>query len=421
MRDPVAATRASFAEIERTDRLVHAWSHVSVDDALASAGHVQARLEDGDELPLAGMTVGIKDIINVAGIPTTAGFGPFAGRIAGSDADIVGRLRGAGAVIIGKTVTTQFAVSDPAETRNPWNLDRTPGGSSSGSAAAVAARHVDVAIGSQTAGSTLRPAAFCGVVGLKPPFGWTSRRGMVPLADTLDTVGVIGRSVLDVARVFDILADDQRAPVDSCEPTQPARIGYWRDAAVLARLDVRELVESTVARAAANGVEVLDADSPAPYRDLLAIHHITMLTEAAASHERLFSSAPTAYRARVRAYVETGMTVPGHSYVRAQILRREYLARARELWGGVDFIAIPTAETTAPDLTTTGTPTLQAVITMFGMTSISLPVGLSADGLPIGIQLVSPRPDGTADLLRAARWLESLIEPLPPIPSAIAN
>ncbi|MDQ3549790.1 MAG: amidase, partial [Chloroflexota bacterium] len=187
MNDATNATDTALAEIQRTESRVQAWVHIDDGHALFQAADIDRRVDTGEALPLAGLTVGIKDIIDVEEMPTRAGFAPFVGRIATRDSSVSARLRAAGATIVGKTTTTQFAVADPTVTRNPWNLDRTPAGSSSGSAAAVASSHVDLAIGSQTAGSTLRPAAFCGVVGFKPSFGWTSRAGMVPLADTLDT------------------------------------------------------------------------------------------------------------------------------------------------------------------------------------------------------------------------------------------
>lgn len=421
MTEATNATHQALGEIQRTEARVQAWVHVDDGHALFQAADIDMRVSDGEALPLAGLTVGIKDIIDVEEMPTRAGFAPFAGRIVTRDSSVTARLRAAGATIVGKTTTTQFAVADPTVTRNPWNLDRTPAGSSSGSAAAVAAGHVDLAIGSQTAGSTLRPAAFCGVVGFKPSFGWTSRAGIVPLADTLDTVGLISRSVANAGLLFDALADAGLECAGACDPEMPARIGFWDDAAQLATPEVRHLIEAALTRAIEAGATVEDAPAHAPYRDLLAIHHITMLTDAAAAHETLFRQHPDAYSPRVRSFVETGMAIPGHVYVRAQILRREYREKALADWSSFDVIALPTAETPAPGLETTGSPALQAVVTLFGLPSISLPVGLSPDGLPVGLQLVSPTMSGNAQLLRIARWMEGLLDPLPAVPTGIAD
>ncbi len=416
--DATGATHRALAEIERSEPLVRAWVHIDADAARAQAAAIDGQ-HAGSPLPLAGLTVGVKDIIDVAGMPTVAGFEPFAGRVASRDSAIAAGLRAAGAVIVGKTTTTQFAVADPTVTRNPWNLERSPAGSCSGSAAAVAAGHVDLAIGSQTAGSTLRPAAFCGVVGFKPSFGWISRAGMIPLADTLDTAGLLARTVTDAARLFDALAGSDIEQASASEPEAPDRIGFWSDAADLATPEVRNLIDAALTRAISAGALVEDALAPAPYRDLLAIHHITMLVETAASHARLFQRYPDDYGPRVRSFVETGAAIPAHEYVRAQMLRRQYREKALSDWAGFDVIALPTAETPAVELETTGSPALQAVVTMFGLPSISLPAGLSPDGLPAGLQLVATTALGNVRLLRIARWLEGLLDPLPSEPSGI--
>ncbi|HYI14078.1 MAG TPA: amidase [Thermomicrobiales bacterium] len=418
MIDATSATRSSLAEIQRTEPLVRAWVHVAADTALAQATEIDDRAGK-TPMPLAGLTVGVKDIVDVAGMPTMAGFEPFANRIAERDSAVAAGLRAAGATILGKTTTTQFAVADPTVTRNPWNLERSPAGSSSGSAAAVAAGHVDLAIGSQTAGSTLRPAAFCGVVGFKPSFGWTSRAGMIPLSDTLDTVGLFSRTVTHAALLFDVLAAEGIERAGECEAEAPARIGFWSDAAQLATDDVAHLIEAALTRAIQAGAVVEDAVPPAHYRDLLAIHHITMLVDAAAAHEKQFRQRPESYHPRVRSLIETGMAIPAHAYVRAQILRREYREKALANWATVDVIALPTAETSAVGLEWTGSPALQAVVTLFGLPAISLPAGLSPDGLPVGIQLVATTALGNARLLRIARWMEALLDPLPAIPTGI--
>lgn len=421
MRDATAATHRALSEIERTEPHIQAWVHVDAESALEHAAGIDRRAADAESMPLAGFTVGVKDIIDVAGMPTVAGFDPFSNRIATSDATIAARLRAAGATIVGKTTTTQFAVADPTVTRNPWNLDRSPAGSSSGSGAAVAAGHVDLAIGSQTAGSTLRPASFCGIVGFKPSFGWISRAGMIPLADTLDTVGLLTRGVTHAALLFDALAETSLERSEAPEPEPPTRIGFWEEAARLAAPDVFALIQAALMRAIEAGVEIETIPSPAPYADLIAIHHITMLVDGAASHEKLFKRYPDAYGPRVRAFVETGMTIPAHAYARAQILRREHRERALDAWSGYDVIALPTAETPATPLDSTGSPALQAVVTMFGLPSITLPAGLSPDGLPVGLQLVAPTALGNARLLRIARWFENLLDPLPAVPSGIID
>ncbi len=193
---PMALVEACLARIRAVDPTLQAWIHVDEAGALA---HAAARAEEAKQGklrgPLHGIPVGIKDIFDVEGLPTTAGAAAWAHRIATQDAPSVQWLRAKGAIILGKTHTTQFAFRDPAPTRNPWNTEHTPGGSSSGSAAAVAARMVPFALGSQTVGSVLRPAAYCGIVGFKPAHGRIPTDGVVPLAWSLDHVGVFARSV----------------------------------------------------------------------------------------------------------------------------------------------------------------------------------------------------------------------------------
>src|SRR5213593_5001740 len=204
---PIDLVEACLARIRGLDDRLTAWSFVDADGARATARERQREARAGRLCgPLHGVPVGVKDIFDVAGMPTTGGARPFAHTRPSADAAAVARIRAAGAIVLGKTVTTEFAYRDPAPTRNPWNRARTPGGSSAGSAAAVAARMAPLALGSQTVGSVLRPAAYCGVVGFKPTHGLVSTAGVIPLAWSLDHVGVFTRGVADAALVFSVLA-----------------------------------------------------------------------------------------------------------------------------------------------------------------------------------------------------------------------
>src|SRR5262249_36495628 len=204
---PVELVDAALARINRLDGAIKAWALVDRAGARAAAAELEREARAGRfRGPLHGVTVGIKDIFYTAGLPTQAGSKSMAGFIPDYDAEAVARLKRAGAIVLGKTVTTEFALLDPADTRNPWNLEHTPGGSSSGSAAAVAARMCHAAIGSQTVGSTIRPSSYCGVVGMKPGYGRISRYGMIPLAPSLDHVGILARSVADAAAILDVMA-----------------------------------------------------------------------------------------------------------------------------------------------------------------------------------------------------------------------
>ncbi len=204
---PVELVKYCLTQIDRLEDQLHAWVLVDRDGARAAARRAAEELARGHDLgPLHGIPLGIKDIIDVAGWPTLAGSRVRDNRPAGHDAPLVAQLRAAGAIFLGKTVTTEFACFDPPPTRNPWNIDRTPGGSSSGSAAAVAVGMCVAAIGSQTGGSITRPASFCGVAGLKPTFGCVSLEGIVPISPRLDHPGPICRSAGDLAVLLQAIA-----------------------------------------------------------------------------------------------------------------------------------------------------------------------------------------------------------------------
>jgi aspartyl-tRNA(Asn)/glutamyl-tRNA(Gln) amidotransferase subunit A len=328
--------------------------------------------------------------------------------------------------VLGKTVTTQFADGDPAPTHNPWHPQRTPGGSSSGSAAAVAARLVPAALGSQTAGSVLRPASFCGVVGLKPTFGRISRRNVLPFAWSLDTMGVIVRDVRDAALLLQSLAgydalDDSSVdqPVDDYlgaadRPLKP-RLGLLRDFLDRAQPDVQQVVNQSVARLVGAGADVHEARYPIDLDLAIATHHLIQISEAAELHDRALATWPSAYAPRIRAIVEAGLLVPAAAYVRAQRWRRRLRRAIDALFEQVDLLMLPTVSSVAPDLSTTGDTTYQGVWTLLGLPTMSLPCGLNGDGLPVGLQLVAPA-WGEKRLLAMARWCEQVVGTLPAPP-----
>ena len=409
----------TLAGIHATDDDVRAWVAIDEELAYSDARMIEARLERGEDLPLAGLTVGIKDIIDVAGLPTVAGFTPFEGRLVNRDAPLVARLREAGALIVGKTVTTQFAASDPSKTRNPWNLERTPGGSSAGSAAAVGAWQVDVALGTQTGGSVLRPSAFCGVTGFKPGYGWTSMEGVIPYAVSLDTLGIHARSVRHAARVYDVLARPGLPRCGGCAAIGPPRIGVWADALAHASEAMRAAVIDAVEHLAKEGAIVTDAIAPYSFDNLVAMHAIIIRAEGAAAHSQLHQRHAEHYAPNVRATIEIGMALPADAYIRAQRLRDHARAATVNAWSRFDVIAIPTSDDAAPGLETTGNPALQAVITMLGLPAITLPIGFNADYLPLGIQLVGTHPGADVHLLRVARWAETHLPQMPRPPHGV--
>src|SRR5262249_32531789 len=217
---PVEVVTACLTRLEAVEPALQAWATVDRQGALAAAKQCEQAVQRGDTVGrLAGVPVGLKDIIYTAGLRTTAGSRVYANFVPAYDATVTVRLRQAGAVILGKTVTTEFATADPSPTRNPWNVEHTPGGSSSGSAASLAARGLPAARGSQTGGSTLRPASYCGIVGLKPTYGRISRYGVIPVSWCLDHVGILVRSVQDAALVLQAIAGHDRHDTSSLAQT----------------------------------------------------------------------------------------------------------------------------------------------------------------------------------------------------------
>ncbi len=424
---PVELVQALLARAETVDPHVRAWETLDAERALAAAHTAERAVAaaPGSLGLLHGVPFGAKDIFDTAGLRTAAGFPPYDNRVPDGDAESIARLKRAGALLLGKTVTTQFAYADPAQTRNPWSSARTPGGSSSGSAAGVAAREVPLALGSQTAGSILRPAAYNGVVGFKPTFGRVSKRGVLPLAWSLDHVGVLARSVADCALFLAVTAGYD--PLDPSSAERPAppfhaerepappRLGLVRDGLERAVPRVRSHVEEVARRFEAAGASVRPVQLEEDLDLILAAHHLIMQTEAAAVHWQLQQQYPGAHAPRLRAYVEVGRLVPGALYLHAQRLRRRATAGIERLLADLDALLLPTAVDVAPGPETTGDPSLQTPFTLAGLPAISLPSGLAPERLPLAVQLVGGRWQD-ARLLEAARWAEAQLGPMPAPP-----
>ena len=407
---------------------------VTLDEAAALAAARRADDEmrrGGPAGPLHGVPVGVKDIYNTSDMKTTSGSPMYADFQPDFDSTAVALLRRGGAIVMGKTVTTEFACADPSPTRNPWNAAHTPGGSSSGSAAGVAARMFPVALGSQTAGSVVRPASYNGIVGMKPTFGLVSRYGVTPVSWSLDTMGFFCRTVEDAALVLSCLAehdpnDSASVPTSARAPSEPAegepappRIGTMRRFFYdKAEPEVRSATDEAIGKLSAAGTAVEDISVETGYDDLLAAHRMVMAVEAAAVHERRFAARADEYGPRVRGLIESGMLAPAVTYVQAQRVREKFrreMARAVE---GFDAVLSPTTPAAAPrGLTTTGNPVFQVPWTSCGFPAITLPCGLSESGLPLGVQLAAG-PLRESRLLAAAGWCERVLgfEATPPLP-----
>ena len=408
-------TKACLARIAAREEEVQAWVHLDPGHALAQARAADDLRREGKGLgPLHGLPVGIKDIIDTADMPTQNGSPVFAGYQPRDDAFCVSALRAAGAIIMGKTVTTELATLTPNKTRNPHNTAHTPGGSSSGSAAAVADRMIPLALGTQTGGSVIRPASFCGIYGLKPTLGLISRRGVTLQAHTLDTVGVYGRSLEDLALIADALsAHDPDDPVSyprgrtslsqilaGTVPAPPlfafCRTPAWEQADAA----TREAFETFAARLGDRVQEVA-----LPLEDAFSRHQpAVQAAENAAYYGPLLARAPQAISPGLTARIEAGAKVPAKDYITAVNARETHYAAVEQVLQRHAAILTPASPGPAPKgLGSTGSPIFNGVWTYLGVPCVTLPL-LEADGMPFGVQLVGMRRD-EGRLLRTARWL----------------
>ncbi len=412
---------ACLERVRETEAQVQAWVHLDPDHARAQARARDEERREGQAVgPLHGVPVGIKDIIDTHDMPTEDGTPLHAGRTPDHDATVVAMLRAAGAVILGKTVTTECAYFHPGKTRNPHNPEHTPGGSSSGSAAAVAAGMVPLALGSQTNGSTIRPASFCGVYGFKPTHGLVPRGGILRLSRALDHVGLFARSIEDIALLAgQISGYDPRDPdtrprakppfvvTAGEEPPLPPRFAFVRGPS-WDRVE-KETEEAFAELCESLGEAVHSIDLPLP-ADALAWHRTLMEAEMAANLDMEWERGRDKLSQPLRALLERGREVSALDYQRA--LARIPLLNddMGALFDRVDAIITPAAPGTAPKgLGATGDPSFCSLWTLCGMPAISLPLMRGSNGLPIGVQLVGQR-DSDARLLRTASWLVRRVE-----------
>jgi Asp-tRNA(Asn)/Glu-tRNA(Gln) amidotransferase A subunit family amidase len=401
--------------LRRTDAVeptVGAWVRLDRDAAARVAVQRDIEAREGRFMgPLHGVPIALKDIFDAAGVPTTAGAPGWATRTPAVDAPSVAALRGAGAVPMGKLTTTAFAYLDPSGTRNPWNREHTPGGSSSGPAAAVAARMVPLALGSQTVGSVLRPAAYCGVVGLKPTHGRIDAAGVVELAGSLDHVGVFARSVEDCALALAVLAGGAPAPEDyPAAVDQPAapRIGVLAALLTRATPEMTKHLEEVARGLEAAGARLGEVTLPAAFASIHEAGATVLRAEAAAAHAPLFAGHAAEYPPRIKELIEQGQAITAPQYLAAQAARGRVRAEVRAVAARYDALLLPTIGAPAPrGLGSTGDPSFCAPWSFLGMPAITLPTGV-AGGLPLAVQLVGA-PWSEARLLAAAAWCERVI------------
>lgn len=388
-----ALVEAHLARIAEREPMVRAWAHLDPDAALAQA---RARDAEAPRGPLHGIPVGIKDLIDTADELTEYGSPIYAGRRPAHDATSVARLRAAGAVILGKTVTTEFALFHPGPTTNPHDTTRTPGGSSSGSAAAVADGMVGLALGTQTAASVVRPASYCGIFGLKPTFGAIPTHGVKSISPSLDTVGVFARHAGDLAVALEVLARDP-VPRDAA----PRRVGWVRtfewDRAGAA---TRQAVESVAADLALPEIRLPDA-----FTDLVAAQTAIMVSEAAQHLDAERRAHGGLISAALHDVLAAGDAVTADEVARAHDLARRCRDDLAEVFADVDALLAPSVVGEAPvGIDATGDPLFCRIWTLLGTPTVAVPGLRGPSGLPLGVQVVAaPGDDATA--IGAARWL----------------
>ena len=420
IRDGHATSRnlveSSLQRIE-ADSALAAWTHVDAEGALARADECDKLRQSGRPLGrLHGVPVGLKDIIDVAGMPCECGAAAMKGRVPKTDARLVETLRAEGAVIIGKTVTTELAFMQPAATRNPVNPAHTPGGSSSGSAAAVAAGHVPLAVGSQTNGSVIRPASFCGTFAIKPTAGIIPRSGVLATSGTLDQMGVFGRSLEDIGLLCDVLGSyDQRDPASHARPRPLMHDGavaevpiepnfLWFDMPYFDRLTpaARDGMEELLG-ALGDRVERIDAADS--FAGFIAAQKIIHGHEYADLLGWILDESPDGLSKGSQDAIALGRTYGKAAYDEAQDMRRQAMAFFATLFTEFDAVISPAALGEAPLFETgTGDPICQTIFTLAGLPAVTLPLLVGDNDLPIGVQLAGGAEEDDR-LLRTSRWM----------------
>jgi Asp-tRNA(Asn)/Glu-tRNA(Gln) amidotransferase A subunit family amidase len=412
---------ACFARIDELEESIGAWAHLDRELAIAQARAADEFRGRGLSIgALHGLPIGIKDIIDTADYPTERGTVLHQGRRPAQDATLVSLLKEAGAIILGKTVSTEMAVFAPGKTRNPHNPEHTPGGSSSGSAAAVSAAMVSLSVGTQTNGSIVRPASYCGVYGFKPSFGRISRHGVLTQSPPLDTIGMFARSLDDLALIADVLMRfDARdasmipiAPPRIAEvmaqqvPVDPhfafVRTPAWDQVEEVVKDGLRELIEALNAHQEKT-VDIVDL--PAPFADVHEDHRKVMEADLARNFADEYQRGKAELSDVLREMLERGQQVSDTDYADALARQQEYNAVLEEIFDEYDAILTPATTGAAPaGLDATGSPVMNTIWTFCGTPALNVPLLQSATGMPIGVQVIGAKGDD-ARLFRSTRWL----------------
>lgn len=417
----IALVDSVLQRIRQLDGELHAFVHLDTEFAMEQAAQADRLRESGSSLgPLHGVPVAIKDVIDAAGFPCESGSQIFAGHRPAADAQCVAQLRAAGAVIIGKTVTAELASLTPGPTCNPVNKAHTPGGSSSGSAAAVGAFMSPLALGTQTAGSVLRPASYCGIYGFKPTLGLISRRGVLMQSHTLDTVGLLARSLEDIALCADVMnihdpldeVSYEREPVSLTDALaaaveRPLRLGFCRAPAWnAAEAPMREAMESHLARL---GPHCSVFELPPSIEDIVSQQSLIQFAENSFYYGEMYDKHAGLLSEGMRGRLEGGLQTNARQYLNAISQREIHYAAFAQIFENCDAILSPASCGPAPEgLGATGSPVFNGYWTWLGVPALSIPL-FDHQGMPMGLQLTAARRSDGA-LLNTARRLEKFLQ-----------
>ena len=424
----VELTKRFLKQIDITEDSVNAFALITRDNAFEQASESDKRRKENKQSTfseLEGIPYGLKDIFDTKNILTEAGSEIYKGRIPDSDAHVVELLNANGAVLLGKTITTEFADGHPPETKNPWDANRTPGGSSTGSAVAVATRMLPYALGTQTVGSVLRPAAYNGIVGLKPTYGLVSRSGVIPQSDSCDTVGILCRNVNDAWLILKSIIGydpkDKRSSIqaesfnisENLENFIP-KIGFLNKYFMEESDEqVKNSTLSALKSLSNKGATIEELELKTDFESGFQSHRIVQQSEMAQWHEPLYSKYQNKYKPITLEYIKSGFTQNATDYINALEFRNRMRKVFIDSLKSFDVLIMPTASGLPPkDLSRTGDTRFQSPWTFTGLPSIAIPAGLSENGLPQSLQLVSS-PYKERKLLNSAKWIESVLGTLP--------
>lgn len=406
---PSALLESCLERIDAREGDVGAFIHLDVDAARAKA---KQRDQETPKSPLHGVPIGVKDIFDTASMPTAYGTTIYTGHQPGRDAAVISALDAAGAVLVGKTVATEFGILTPGKTRNPRNLERTPGGSSSGSAAAVADSMLPVSIGSQTTGSTIRPASFCGVYGMKPSAGLIDRTGMLLHSQTLDAVGFFGRDADDLTVLFNVLARTHPA-----QTAQRADADLWRTGSAtprfaFVRTDIFADLEPGIGdvllkgadRLSDAGADIIERELPVNLAEVIAAQTVIADVEAAECLGGEYDNHKAQLSDFLVTMIERGRAVPRETFEEALAVCRHLFWSFATLYDGIDAVLTPAAPGEAPvGIHATGSPAYGRLWTFVGAPALSVPGLTGPAGMPVGMQLTARHGDDYR-AIAAARW-----------------